>query len=213
MIQGAGENFRAFSRRAALGALLLAPALAFAAGPAHRIWVVSNGWHSGIVLARADVPESAIPEIADFPHARFFEFGWGDAEFYPAREAGAWLALRAAFPGPAVMHVAGLSDYPARIWPNVTILPFAVSAEALSRLLAFLRDSFDRAGAGRAVVTARGIYPFSLFYPATGRFHVFNNCNSWTAQALTAMGFGVSLGGVNTAEDLVARIRPFALAE
>jgi uncharacterized protein (TIGR02117 family) len=213
VIQGAGENFRAFSRRAALGALLLAPALAFAAGPAHRVWVVSNGWHSGIVLARADVPENVIPEIADFPQARFFEFGWGDAEFYPAREAGAWLALRAAFPGPAVMHVAGLPDHPARIWPNVTILPFAVSAEALSRLLAFLRDSFDRAGAGRAVVTARGIYPFSLFYPATGRFHVFNNCNSWTAQALTAMGFGVSLGGVNTAEDLVARIRPFALAE
>jgi uncharacterized protein (TIGR02117 family) len=213
VIQGAGENFRAFSRRAALGALLLAPALAFAAGPAQRIWVVSNGWHSGIVLARADVPESVIPEIADFPQARFFEFGWGDAEFYPAREAGAWLALRAAFPGPAVMHVAGLPDHPARIWPNVTILPFAVSAEALSRLLAFLRDSFDRAGAGRAVVTARGIYPFSLFYPATGRFHVFNNCNSWTAQALTAMGFGVSLGGVNTADDLISRIRPFAIAE
>lgn len=213
MIQGAGENFRAFSRRAALGALLLAPALAFAAGPAHRIWVVSNGWHSGIVLARADVPESAIPEIADFPHARFFEFGWGDAEFYPAREAGAWLALRAAFPGPAVMHVAGLPDHPARIWPNVTILPFAVDADALRRLLDFLRHSFDRAGAGRAVVTARGIYPFSLFYPATGRFHVFNNCNTWTGQALTAMGLGVSLGGVNTADDLISRIRPFALAE
>lgn len=213
MIQGAGENFRAFSRRAALGALLLAPALAFAAGPARRIWVVSNGWHSGIVLARADLPESVIPESADFPHARYFEFGWGDAEFYPAREAGAWLALRAAFPGPAVMHVAGLPDHPARLWPNVTILPFAVNTEALSRLLAFLRDSFDRAGAGRAVVTARGIYPFSLFYPATGRFHLFNTCNSWTAQALTAMGLGASLGGVNTAEDLVARIRPFALAE
>jgi len=213
VIQGAGENFRAFSRRAALGALLLAPALAFAASPAHRVWVVSNGWHSGIVLARADVPENVIPEIADFPQARFFEFGWGDAEFYPAREAGAWLALRAAFPGPAVMHVAGLPDHPARIWPNVTILPFAVDADALRRLLDFLRHSFDRAGAGRAVVTARGIYPFSLFYPATGRFHVFNNCNTWTAQALTAMGLGVSLGGVNTADDLISRIRPFALAE
>lgn len=200
-------------RRAFLGALFLAPALAFAAGAAHRVWVVSNGWHSGIVLARADVPERVIPEIADFPHARFFEFGWGDAEFYPAREAGAWLALRAAFPGPAVMHVAGLSDHPARIWPNVTILPFAVHADALRRLLDFLCHSFDRAGAGRAVVTARGLYPFSLFYPATGRFHVFNNCNTWTAQALTAMGLGASLGGVNTADDLIGRIRPFALAE
>jgi len=200
-------------RRAALSALFLSPILAFAANAAHRIWVVSNGWHSGIVLARADVPESVIPEIADFPHARFFEFGWGDAEFYPAREAGAWLALRAAFPGPAVMQVSGLPDHPARIWPNVTILSFAVNAEALRRLLDFLRNSFDRAGAGRAVASARGIYPFSLFYPAMGRFHLFNTCNSWTAQALTAMGLGASLGGVNTAEDLVARIRPFAVAE
>ena len=200
-------------RRAVLGALLLAPAFALAREAAQRIWVASNGWHSGIVLARADVPESVIPEIADFPQARFFEFGWGDAEFYPAREAGAWLALRAAFPGPAVMHVAGLPDHPARLWPQVTILPFAVDTQGLRRLLVFLRHSFDRAGAGRAEVTARGIYPFSLFYPATGRFHLFNNCNSWTAQALTAKGLGASLGGVNTAEDLVARIRPFALAE
>ncbi len=200
-------------RRAVLGALFLAPTLAFAAGAAHRVWVVSNGWHSGIVLPRADVPESVIPEIADFPHARFFEFGWGDAEFYPAREAGAWLALRAAFPGPAVVHVSGLPDHPARIWPQVKILPFAVDTQGLRRLLVFLRNSFDRAGAGRAAVTARGIYPFSLFYPATGRFHVFNNCNTWTAQALTAMGLGASLGGVNTADDLISRIRPFAVAE
>ena len=200
-------------RRAVLGALLLAPAFALAREAAQRIWVASNGWHSGIVLARADVPESVIPEIADFPHARFFEFGWGDAEFYPAREAGAWLALRAAFPGPAVMHVAGLPDHPARLWPQVTILPFAVDTQGLRRLLVFLRHSFDRAGAGRAEVTARGIYPFSLFYPATGRFHLFNNCNTWTAQALTAMGLGTSLGGVNTAEELISRIRPFAMPE
>ncbi|MCA3277722.1 MAG: DUF2459 domain-containing protein [Roseomonas sp.] len=200
-------------RRAVLGGLLLAPAFAFAASAARQIWVVSNGWHSGIVLARADVPESVIPEIADFSQVRFFEFGWGDAEFYPAREAGAWLALRAAFPGPAVMHVAGLPDHPARIWPNVTILPFAVDADGLRRLLDFLRQSFDRAGAGRAVVAARGIYPFSLFYPATGRFHLFNNCNTWTAQALTAKGLGASLGGVNTADDLISRIRPFAMTE
>lgn len=213
MNQGTAGNFCAFHRRAILRALLFAPSLAFANSADHRIWVVSNGWHSGIALARADVPEAIIPEVADFPHARFFEFGWGDAEFYPAREAGFWLTLRAAFPGPAVMHVSGLPDHPARIWPNVTILSFAVNAEALSRLLAFLCDSFDRAGAGRAVVSARGIYPYSLFYPATGRFHVFNNCNSWTAQALTAMGLGVPLGGVNTADDLIGRIRPFAQAE
>jgi uncharacterized protein (TIGR02117 family) len=211
--QGTAGDVCAFHRRAVLRALFFAPSLAFARSANSRLWVVSNGWHSGIALTRADVPEAIIPEIADFPHVRFFEFGWGDAEFYPAREAGFWLTLRAAFPGPAVMHVSGLPDHPARIWPNVTILSFTVNTEALSRLLAFLRDSFDRAGAGRAVVSARGIYAYSLFYPATGRFHVFNNCNSWTAQALTAMGLGASLAGVNTADDLISRIRPFAVAE
>lgn len=209
----AAGNPRAFSRRAILGALLAAPILADAGEAGFRVLVLSNGWHSGVVLSRADLPEAIIPEIADFPHARFFEFGWGDAEFYPAREAGAWLALRAAFPGPAVMHVSGLPDHPARIWPNVTILSFAIGADGMRRLLEFLRGSFDRAGAGRAVVSARGIYPFSLFYPATGRFHLFNTCNTWTAQALTAMGLPAALGGVNTAEDLVARIRPFAVAD
>lgn len=209
----AAGNPRAFSRRAILGALLAAPILADAGEAGFRVLVLSNGWHSGVVLSRADVPEAIIPEIADFPHAKFFEFGWGDAEFYPAREAGAWLALRAAFPGPAVMHVSGLPDHPARIWPNVTILSFAIGADGMRRLLEFLRASFDRAGAGRAVVSARGIYPFSLFYPATGRFHLFNTCNTWTAQALTAMGLPAALGGVNTAEDLVARIRPFAVAD
>lgn len=213
MTKGAAGVFWVFPRRAVLGALLSLPALAFARETPFRVLVVSNGWHSGIALARADVPEAIIPEIADFPHARFFEFGWGDAEFYPARGGGAWLALRAAFPGPAVIHMAGLPDHPARLWPHVTILSFAVSADGLRRVLVYVRESFNRAGAGRAVVSARGIYPFSHFYPATGRFHVFNTCNSWTAQALTAMGLPASLGGVNTAEDLVARIRPYALAE
>ena len=211
MMQRGAEKAFAFSRRAAFGALFLAAAPAFARSAPHRIWVVSNGWHSGVLLARTDVPAEVIPEIADLPHAQFFEFGWGDAEFYPAREAGAWLALRAAFPGPAVLHLAGLPDHPARLWPEVTILPFAVDAEGLRGLLGFLRNSFDRAGAGRAVVTARGIYPFSFFYPATGRFHIFNTCNSWTAQALTAMGLGAALAGVNTASDLINRIRPYTL--
>ena len=213
MTQGAAVHPFHLPRRALLGALLCAPALVFAQSAVPRVLVLSNGWHSGIALAQSHVPADTIPEITDFPHARFFEFGWGDAEFYPAREAGLWLTLRAAFPGPAVMHVSGLPDHPARVWPHVTTLSFAASAAELRRLLDFLSASFDRAGAGRAVVSARGLYPFSLFYPATGRFHLFNTCNSWTAQALTAMGLRASLGGVNTAEDLVARIRPFALAE
>ena len=35
------------------------------------IFVTSNGWHSGIIVAKADLPPDRLPETADFPEARF----------------------------------------------------------------------------------------------------------------------------------------------
>lgn len=175
-----------------------------------RIFVTSNGWHSGIVIARSDVPLAAIPEAADFPEAAYFEFGWGDAEYYPAPRPTFGLALRAALPGPAVIHMSGLPDHPAEVFPTATVLAVPLPDGGLERLIAYLAASFDRAGAERATPSARGLYGFSQFYPATGKFHVFNTCNTWTASALAAAGLDVEADGVQTADDLVRRVRPIA---
>ena len=51
---------------------------------------------SGIVIARATLPTGAVPEAADFPDAPYLEFGWGDAEYYPAPRPTLGMALRAA---------------------------------------------------------------------------------------------------------------------
>jgi len=201
------------ARRAVVGLLL---AGGIHANPAtagkHRIIVTSNGWHSGIVVPRTLVPLAAIPEAADFPTAAHIEFGWGDAEYYPTPRATLGLALLAAFPGPAVMHVSGLPDHPARVFPTVSLLTLALDDAQLQRLIAALAASFDRAGAARAMpTTAAGLYPFSRFYPATGRFHAFNTCNTWTAQTLAAAGLPISAGGVQSADDLTSRLRPLAV--
>ncbi len=80
-------------------------------------------------------------------------------------------------------------------------------AEALVRLIAQIETSFDRPEGGRGETVARGLYQDSRFYPARGRFHLFNTCNTWTARMLTAAGAGVSPSGVTTAEDLMRRLR------
>ena len=49
------------------------------------IFVTSDGWHSGIIVAKSDLPPDRLPETADFPEACFLEFGWGDAVSYPAK--------------------------------------------------------------------------------------------------------------------------------
>ena len=59
------------------------------------IFVTSNGWHSGIVVAKADLPLDRLPETLDFPEARFLEFGWGDAVYYPAKQPTFGMSLQA----------------------------------------------------------------------------------------------------------------------
>lgn len=184
------------------------PAPSSSTGAAFTIAVTSNGWHSGVVLARADLPPHRIPEAGDFPAARFLEFGWGDAEYYPAKETTLGMALRAGLtPTPAVVHMAGLAIPPDRRYPNAEVISLAIDAAGLGRLVDFIDASFDRGGRARAVSTGPGLYADSRFYPAVGRFHLFNTCNTWTARALAAAGFGVDEAGSARAEDLMVQVR------
>lgn len=171
------------------------------------VLVTSNGWHSAIGVARADLPAEAIPETADFPEATWFEFGWGDAVYYPASDPGVRDALAAAFPGRAVVHLAGLPDHPEVVFPQAERIELVLSDEAFAALAAYLAGSFDRGDTVRAPIVADGLYAFSRFYPATGRFHLFNTCNTWTARALEAAGIRIDPVGVVTAGELMSRLR------
>ncbi len=176
--------------------------------PAHTVYVMSNGWHTGIVLPRDALPPGPIPEAADFPEAAFLEFGWGDREYYPSPDPTLSMALAAALtPTPAVMHMAGLPRPPQEHYREVEVLAIGLSATALERLIASIDSSFDRPSGDRAETIARGLYRDSWFYPAHGRFHLFNTCNTWTARMLSAAGVGVSPSDVKTSEDLMRRLR------
>ncbi len=174
----------------------------------HTIYVSSNGWHTNIVLSRDALPPGAIPEAADFPQAAFLEFGWGDREYYPSPRPTMGMALAAALtPTPAVMHLAGLPRPPRELSREAEVLAMGLSAAALERLIERIDASFDRPAGGRGETVARGLYRDSWFYPAHGRFHLFNTCNNWTARMLSAAGVGLSPSGVQTAEQLMRRLR------
>lgn len=171
------------------------------------IFVTSNGWHSGIIVSKADLPPGRLPETADFPEARLFEIGWGDAVFYPAKQVTLSKTLRAALiPTPAVVHVVGLRAEPARSFPKAEIVSLPIDGENFGRLVDFVDTSFERSGAARAAATGPGLYAASRFYPAKGSFHLFNTCNTWTARALAAGGFDVSASGTYRAEALMQQV-------
>ena len=179
-------------------------------GPRIRaVRVVSNGWHTAIVVPRPElVTTSLLPEAGDFPDAPFLEFGWGDREYYPAKKKTLGMALAAVLiPTSAVMHLAGLARAPELSRADSAVVPVALTKSGFRYLVRAIAGEFMRPRGGRAAPISRGLYPDSNFYEARGSFHLFNTCNTWTARMLRAGGVNLSPSGVITADDLVARLR------
>jgi uncharacterized protein (TIGR02117 family) len=211
-IGGGRAKFRRM-RIVLLCGLLLLAAAAGAQARTYTVLITSNGWHTDIAIARADVPAGRLPEAADFPDAVYLHFGWGDANFYKSRDPGVGTAIGAAFPGPAVVHLAGLARRPAETFRGMEEIALTLDAAQFGKLVGHLHDSFARNGARRAASSGAGVYDFSRFYPATGEFHLFNTCNTWTARGLAAAGLPVTAGGVRTADDLMEQLRALPKTE
>ncbi len=167
------------------------------------VFVISHGYHAGIAIPTARMAEIAgrngddalIAVAQRFVAYPFIEIGWGDEGFYSSVPDAASLtvarALRALFsPGNAsVLHVVGLSDTPRRIFPSADIVRIEVGEGGFARMLVRIEESF--AGSGNASmpqVLGKGLYGPSLFYRANGSFNIFNVCNHWVGDVLSAAG-------------------------
>ncbi|MBT7757534.1 MAG: DUF2459 domain-containing protein, partial [Rhodospirillaceae bacterium] len=149
-----------------------------------------------------------------YPEAQYFAFGWGDARYYPARSPGLELAIKAiATPTPAVMHLTAIPTTPARYYLEAEVVHLPISTPGLKALVQYIHDSFQRGEDKQASKTGPGLYRHSGFYPATGRFHLFNTCNTWTARGLMQAGLPVGLSRAIQAEAVMRELRPIAAGE
>ena len=167
------------------------------------VFVVTNLYHSGLILPREALAEAArarsLPALAAVT-ARFaaydqLEFGWGDEGFYTrvptTAELTTALALRALFrPGnPSVLHVVGFSEQPQQAYPNAALVALTLSEAGFMRLATALDAAFARSGQdGTVEEMGRGLYGPSLFYRAVGTFNLLRVCNHWIADLLDAAG-------------------------
>ncbi len=63
--------------------------------PQKTIYLVSHGWHSGIVLQRSDLPSHGWPELKYFSEADYLEIGWGDKQYYQTPSPNLGIILKA----------------------------------------------------------------------------------------------------------------------
>ena len=196
--------------------LLFVPANAFpnqdldtirAGTPTKVIYVVSHGWHTGIVLKTEEIPETIVwPEIRDFAGSQYIEVGWGDWDYYQASDTSGPMALKAAFWSTgSVLHIAGFNEPVRKFFPASDVIEVAITEEGLKQLSGFIARTHLRAET-ESVKIRPGLYGNSRFYPAEGRFHIFSNCNTWVAEALRAGGLPMRRSTL-TAGSVMAQVR------
>lgn len=158
-----------------------------------EIYVVNHGWHTGFIVP-AEKIKSNLPELKErFENTPFIEFGWGDKEFYQAKEITTGLTLRAIFwPTESVIHAVGIPENPDIYFSNSQVEKLRISATGYFSLVRFIENSFYKNEKGNIVTLKSGIYGNSQFYQGEGDFYLMNTCNKWTAKGLKSAGMDIS---------------------
>jgi uncharacterized protein (TIGR02117 family) len=167
-----------------------------------EIYVVSNGYHTGVALPRGTLAEfasgrgyPALLAVAQrFNQFPWLEIGWGDEEFYrkvpTAGDLTLPIALRALFsPGnKSVLHVVGVPADPVRVFASADVVRISLSMTGFDQLLQKLDATFVPPQGGALPDAGKGLYGPSLFYPAVGTFSFMHVCNHWIGDLLSAAG-------------------------
>jgi len=174
------------------------------------VYLVSHGWHAGIVLRRADIPADRWPENVNFPYAEFLEVGWGDKQYYQTPDAHFGITLRAAlWPTSSVLHIVGFSGAVTAYYSSSEIIEIKLGEPGFELLSRYIAASFARDESGQALPLGGGLYGNSRFYLSRESYHLFNTCNVWTARALHAAGVPITPSFSITVEQLMAQAQTF----
>ena len=156
------------------------------------IHLVSQGWHTGIVIRRADIPEDLWPEAEGFPGAEYLVVGWGDRDYYQASGPAPWLAVKAALaPTQSVLHVVGFQGPVTQQFPGRQVVELDVSLEGLRGIVQYIHDAHARDGTQTTDAHALSQHRNGHFFPGQAKFHLLNTCNVWASRALRAAGLPV----------------------
>ena len=178
--------------------------------PSKTIYLVSHGWHAGIVVKRADIPAGIWPQHNDFPDAEYLEVGWGDKDYYMTPSPHMGITLKAGLlPTASVLHIVGFNGSVTRYFAHSEVRRVELSEAGFQRLCSYLENSYALDEAGRSQPLGPSLYGAGQFYLSRESYHSFNTCNVWTARGLREAGCPITPAENLTVDDLMTRVAKF----
>ena len=157
--------------------------------PAKVIYLVSHGWHVGIVVNRVELPDDVRLIHKELSSTDYLEIGWGDRDFYQMPSPHLGIAAKAVLlPTPSVLHIVAFNDSVASYFPHGEIIRVRLSDAGFQRMIRYIAASYDRDPVGNVVPLGAGLYGASQFYRSQETYHLFRTCNVWVARALDTAG-------------------------
>lgn len=174
------------------------------------IYLVSHGWHAGIVIKRAEIDPAIWQEADDFPSAEYLEVGWGDKDYYQTPDPDWGITLKAGLlPTDSVLHIVGFRGAVTRYFSASEVIEVGLSESGFKALCRYISASHQRDPAGKAERLGPGLYGNSRFYRSHETYHLFNNCNAWSARALKKAGKPITPSSIITVDQLMSGVRDF----
>ena len=176
------------------------------------VWLVSRGYHTGLILPAKDAAELILPLAGET--SGFAEFGWGESYYYQAPTVELSDAPGALFFSKgSVMRLEFCGDdLAAKFAAAGFVIRFDLTANQFTSLCRFIDESFVKKG---RVVTRESIEREGAvgYYTSVHHYSILNTCNTWAARALEAADTGVSSAGVIFAFQLRSRAKDKGTAE
>ena len=180
--------------------------------PSKTVYLVSHGWHAGIVVKRADIPPDLWLQRNDFADAEYLEFGWGDKDYYMTPSPHLGIKLKAGLlPTASVLHLVGFSGSVTRYFPHSEVISIELSEAGFQQLCSYLENSYALDEDGHSQPLGPSLYGAGRFYLSRESYHVFNTCNVWTARGLREAGCPITPAANLTVDTLMANVAKFGV--
>lgn len=174
------------------------------------VYLVKESWHTGIMFEINDYTIEVLPALNLVKDFMYVDIGWGDADFYQTPGIDFYLAAKAILiPTPTVIRMDGYKFSIEKIieWREFAI-KFEFSGEEFMKLIKFINDHivYDE---GHPVITKHEVDSPVYFIKSLEEYHLFRNCNTWAAQAISSTGIDVDTFGLVTASQLYAKFAKY----
>lgn len=178
-----------------------------------QVFLVKKNLHTGIVFSVNEKLIEYIPAVKNFSEYSYVDIGWGDEDFYQHPDPDILLGAKAILvPTSSVIRIEGKNYEINKIAERSDFcIKFNFTDEQFIKLCEFINYSFLKDEHKNFIAASQNDNNRIIFYKSGLKYHLFNTCNTWIAEAFENSGFDVSSSGVITAENLFEELSPFGL--